>query len=87
MITFRKIDFDPPIEPTDSRLNAGILYLPKKFIGSQTEHGTPEERDSFVEELMAEMRKPLSEKDASVVVPIVKIMDENEESESKATEQ
>jgi len=70
MIIFRKINFDIT-EPTDSRLNAGILYLPKEFIDSQTEDGTPEERDAFVEELIKEMSKPLSKKDIEEITALV----------------
>ena len=72
MITFRKIKFDPPIEPTDSRFNAGILYLPKEFIDSKTENGTPEERDDFLDELIREMSKPF---DGSVLplIPLIVI--------------
>lgn len=73
MITFRHIKFDSPTEPTDSRLNAGILYLPKEFIDSQTENGTPEERDPFVEELIKVMSEPLNGTDAQPIVPIIKI--------------
>lgn len=87
MIIFRKIDFDSPIEPTDSRLNAGILYLPKEFIDSQTENGTSEERDAFVEELLKEMSKPLKGRDAQPMVPMVRIGSPDEESESKAVKQ
>lgn len=86
-MTLRLINFDPPIEPTDSRLNAGILYLPEKFIDSQTENGTPEERDAFVEELVKEMSKPLKGRDAQPMVPIVRIGLPDEESESKAVKQ
>lgn len=87
MITFRHIKFDPPTEPTDSRFNAGILYLPKEFIDSQTENGTPEERDPFVEELIKEMSKPINGKDAQPIVPIVVIGTPDEESESKEVKQ
>lgn len=72
MITLRRIKFDPPTEPIDSRINAGILYLAESFIDAQTENGTPEERDAFVEELMEAMSKPLG-KDAQAYVPIVRI--------------
>lgn len=73
MITLRHIKFDPPTKPTDSRINAGILYLAEDFIDSQTENGTPEERDAFVEELIKAMSEPLNGKDAQAYVPIVRI--------------
>lgn len=81
-MTLKLLKFDPPIEPTDSRLNAGILYLPKEFIDSQTENGTSEERDAFVEELMEAMSKPLNEKDTQMYVPIVRIGLPDDESET-----
>lgn len=73
MITLRHITFDSPTEPTDSRINAGILYLAEDFIDSQTENGTPEERDSFVEELIEAISKPLNDKDAHPIVSMVRI--------------